>query len=152
MTKPVFKYSKLVFAISAILTIPLLIDICTACHLVPLWIAWLLFTLICGISAVRLWFGFSQKCYKFSWGLIGQLILGGAVLTFFQLSYTNVIETPVSHPVTPAVVDIAPPVIAHDSIPKSAERYPEHKFINDKHNISDKADNNKNHPHKKASN
>ena len=116
MNKPVFKHSKGVYIASALLTIPLLIDICTACHLFSLWIAWLLFTIICGISAVRLWFGFSQKCYKFSWGLIGQLLLGAAVLTFFQLSYTNVIETPVSHPITPAVVDIAPPDLDIDTI------------------------------------
>lgn len=140
MIKPVFKHSKVVYAISAILTIPLLIDICTACHLIPLWIAWILFTLICGISAVRLWFGFSQKCYKFSFGLIGQLLLGGAVLTFFQLSYTNVIETPVSHPITPAVVDIAPPIISHDSIPKTAERYPDHRTDVDNSKVMDKVE------------
>lgn len=122
MNKPVFKYSKAVFTASAILTIPLLIDICTACHLFSLWIAWLLFILICLLSAVRIWKGFSQKCYKFTWGLIGQLVLGAAVLTFFQLSYTNVIETPVSHPVTPAVVDIAPPIITHDSLSKDKEK------------------------------
>ncbi|MCH5232988.1 MAG: hypothetical protein J1E78_05045 [Muribaculaceae bacterium] len=119
MNRPVYKHSKVLYTISAILTIPLLIDICTACHLFSLWIAWLLFTIICGISAVRLWFGFSQKCYKFAWGLIAQLLLGAGVLTFFQLSYTNVIETPVSHPITPAVVNIAPPVIEHDTVPKT---------------------------------
>lgn len=117
MNKPVYKYSKAAYTISAILSIPLLIDICTACHLFSLWIAWLLFTLICVVSAIRLWFAFSQKCYKFAWGLIAQLCLGAGVLIFFQLSYTNVIETPVSHPVTPAVVNIAPPIINHDSLP-----------------------------------
>ena len=116
MNKPTFKHSKTLYIISAVLTLPLLIEICTACHLFSLWIAWLLFTAICGISFVRLWYGFAQKCYKFAWGLIGQLLLGGAVLTFFQLSYTNVIETPVSHPVTPAVVDISLPIISGDSI------------------------------------
>ena len=115
MTKPVFKHSKLLYSISAILTIPLLIDICTACHLFSLWIAWFLLFLIAGISAVRLWFAFTQKCYKFAWGLIGQLMLGAGVLIFFQLSINNVIETPVSHPVTPDVVDIAPPVILPDT-------------------------------------
>lgn len=115
MTKPTFKYANVLYVISAILSIPLLIDICTACHLFSLWLAWLLFIIICGISIARLWFGFAQKCYKFAFGLIGQLLLGAAVLTFFQLSYTNVIETPVSHPVTPAVVDLAPPVIDLDS-------------------------------------
>lgn len=115
MTKPAFKHSKLLYSISAILTIPLLIDICTACHLFSLWIAWFLLFLIAGISAVRLWFAFTQKCYKFAWGLIGQLMLGAGVLIFFQLSINNVIETPVSHPVTPDVVDIAPPVILPDT-------------------------------------
>ena len=121
MKKPSFKHSKLLYGISAILTIPLLIDICTACHLFPLWLAWCLLTLIGVICCIRLWFAFSQHCYKFAWGLIGQLLLGGAVLTFFQLSYTNVIETPVSHPVTPAVVDIAPPeIVGIDSVSKSS--------------------------------
>lgn len=116
MKKPEFSHYKLLYALSAILTVPLLIDICTACHLFSLWIAWLLFTLIVIISLIRLFFAFKQKCFKFAFGLLGQLILGGAVLTFFQLSYTNVIETPVSHPVTPAVVNIAPPIIVHDTI------------------------------------
>lgn len=119
MNKPVFKYSKVWYVVSAILTIPLLIDICTACHLFSLWIAWLLFFIICLISFVRLWFGFRQHLYKFSWGLIGQLLLGAGVLIFFQLSYNRVIETPVSDPVTPAVVDITDPFLSLDSAHKS---------------------------------
>lgn len=138
MKTPVFKHSKLVYAISAILTIPLLIDICTACHLFPLWLAWFLFTLVFIVSCLRLWFAFSQHCYKFAWGLIGQLFLGGAVLTFFQLSYTDVIETPVSHPVTPAVVNIAPPVIEGlDSVAKKSpemdHRIPSKHHSEEKH-------------------
>lgn len=123
MKKPVFSHDKLLYTLSAVLTVPLLIDMCTACHLFSLWIAWLIFTLIGAISLIRLFFAFRQKCFKFAFGLLGQLILGGLILTFFQLSYTNVIETPVSHPVTPAVVDIAPPVLIHDSVkstPKTA--------------------------------
>ena len=115
MKKPEFKHAKLLYALSAILCVPLLIDICTACHLFSLWIAWLLFTLIGAISLIRLFFAFRQKCYSFAYGLLGQLAAGAIVLTFFQLSYTNVIETPVSHPVTPALVNIAPPVLVHDS-------------------------------------
>lgn len=122
MNKPVFKYSKAWFAASAVLTIPLLIDICTACHLFSLWIAWLLFFLICIVSFVRLWFAFKQKCYKFAWGLIGQLLLGAGVLIFFQLSYNKVIETPVSDPITPAVVDIVNPFEAIDSTHKAADK------------------------------
>lgn len=120
--KPVFKFSVLCYAISAVLTIPLLIDICTACHLFSLWIAWLLFFLICMVSAVRLWFAFRQHCYKFAWGLIGQILLGAAVLIFFQLSYNKVIETPVSHPVTPAVVDISDPFVQKDSTHKNDDK------------------------------
>lgn len=116
MKKPVFRHSQLTYTLSAILTIPLLIDFCTACHLFPLWLAWSLFTLIGIISCVRLWFAFSQKCYKFAWGLIGQVVLGAVVLTFFQLSYTHIIQTPVSNPETPAILDIAPPIPALDSI------------------------------------
>lgn len=122
MNKPVFKYSKLWYALSAILTIPLLIDICTACHLFSLWIAWLLLILIGIISLVRLWFGFRQRCYKFSWGLIGQLALGAGVLIFFQLSYNKVINTPLSHPVTPAVVNINDPFLSSDSVHKSSSK------------------------------
>lgn len=127
MTKPVFKYSKIWFVASAILTIPLLIDMCTACHLFSLWIAWLLFFLICIISIVRLWFAFKQHLYKFAWGLIGQLLLGAAVLIFFQLSYNRVIETPVSNPITPAVVNINDPFKNLDSTHKSQPK----KEVND---------------------
>ena len=138
MKKPVYKYSQGVYAASAILSIPLLIDICTACHLFSLWIAWLLFTLICGLSAVRLWFGFSQKCYKFACGLIGQLFLGAAVLTFFQLSYTNVIETPVSHPITPAVVNIAPPLLDLDTTHHVVSPHSKHSDTSHQKNIDNK--------------
>lgn len=119
MEKPVFKYSKIWYAASAVLTIPLLIDMCTACHFFPLWIAWLLLILIGLISVVRLWYAFRQHLYKFAWGLIGQLLLGAAVLVFFQLSYNRVIMTPVSHPLTPAVVNISDPFQPNDSIHKS---------------------------------
>lgn len=122
MNKPVFRYSKFCYILSAILTIPLLIDICTACHLFSLWLAWLLFFLICIISAFRLWFAFRQKLYKFSWGLISQILLGAAVLIFFQLSYNKVIETPVSHPVVPAVVDIQDPFLELDSTRKEDKK------------------------------
>ena len=125
MKKPEFAHSKLLYFLSAVLTVPLLIDICTACHFFSLWIAWLLFTLIGAISIIRLIFAFKQGCFKFAFGLLGQLALGGAVLTFFQLSYNNVIETPVSHPVTPAVVNIAPPILVHDSVKPSTETKPE---------------------------
>lgn len=122
MKKPQFKHSMVWYSISAILTIPLLIDMCTACHLFSLWIAWVLFILIGAISIVRLWFGFRQQCYKFCWGLIGQLMLGAGVLVFFQLSYNKVIETPVSHPVTPAVVNITDPFLQLDSTHKDSTK------------------------------
>ena len=140
MNKPTFKYAKLCYVLSAILTIPLLIDICTACHLFSLWIAWLLLILIFLISCIRLWFGFRQHLYKFSWGLIGQIALGAAVLIFFQLSYNRVIETPVSNPITPAVVDISDPFKALDSVHKPSNKntpvhQPEQKHVkNIKHN------------------
>lgn len=127
MNKPVFKYSKLCYAISAVLTIPLLIDICTACHLFPLWIAWILLILIGAVSFIRLWFAFRQHLYKFSWGLIGQLFLGAGVLVFFQLSYNRVIETPVSNPVTPVVVNITDPFLQKDSIHKNQHNTEKHK-------------------------
>lgn len=133
MTKPQFKYAKACYALSAILTIPLLIDICTACHLFSLWIAWLLLFLICIISTIRLWFAFSQGLYKFAWGLIAQILLGAGVLIFFQLSYNRVINTPVSNPVTPAVVDIADPILELDSARKeNAKLHPSKKENNQK--------------------
>ena len=128
MKKPVFKYSKVAYCISAVLTVPLLIDICTACNLFSFWIAWILLILIGIVSIVRLVFAFRQHCYKFAYGLIGQLLLGVAILMFFQLSFNNVIETPVSHPVAPAVVDIAPPVLSPDSLANTnAHKEAEHK-------------------------
>lgn len=133
MTKPQFKYAKACYALSAILTIPLLIDICTACHLFSLWIAWLLLFLICIISTIRLWFAFSQGLYKFAWGLIAQILLGAGVLIFFQLSYNRVINTPVSNPVTPAVVDIVDPILELDSARKeNAKLHPSKKENNQK--------------------
>lgn len=125
MTKPVFKYSNLLYMLSAILTIPLLIDMCTACRLFSLWIAWLLLILIGIISIIRLWHAFAQKLYKFAWGLIGQLLLGAGVLIFFQLSINRVIETPVSHPLTPAVVNITDPFAELDSAHKMQKKTPD---------------------------
>ena len=142
MTKPVFKYSKVAYAASAVLTIPLLIDICTACHLFSLWIAWLLFILIGAISIVRLWFGFRQKCYRFSWGLISELLLGAGVLVFFQLSYNRVINTPVSNPITPAVVDIQDPFLELDSTRKAdSKKIVEPKVHKEQKNSTDRKDN-----------
>lgn len=54
--------------------------------------------------------------------MIGQLLLGAALLLFFQLSYNRVIETPVSNPVTPAVVNIVDPIEKLDSGHKSNEK------------------------------
>lgn len=109
MKKPNFTHSKTLFTISWILTVPLLINICTGCNLFSFWISWLLFLLIAIISLIRLIYGFRQKCYKFSFGLIGQLLLGAIVLGFFQLSFQHIITSPVSDPVTPTVLEIAPP-------------------------------------------
>ena len=127
MNKPVFKYSKVWYAASAVLSIPLLIDMCTACHLFPLWIAWILLILIGAISIVRLWFAFKQHLYKFAWGLIGQLLLGCGVLIFFQLSYNDVIKTPVSNPLTPAVVNISDPFQNIDSVHNNQKGKIKHK-------------------------
>ncbi|MBD5357012.1 MAG: hypothetical protein HDR88_08435 [Bacteroides sp.] len=111
MKKPVFKHCNTIFTISWILTIPLLINICTGCNLFSFWVSWLLFYLILIISIIRIVYGFKQHCYKFSWGLIAQLALGAVVLAFFQLSFNHVIKTPVSDPVTPTEFTIEPPKI-----------------------------------------
>ena len=115
MKKPVFNHCNTVYTISWILTIPLLINICTGCNLFSFWLSWLLLFLVAVISVIRLVHGFRQGCYKFCWGLIAQLALGAIVLAFFQLSFNKVIETPVSDPVTPAALKIAPPKIITDS-------------------------------------
>lgn len=118
MTKPVYKHCNTIYTISWILTVPILIDICTACTLFSFWIVWLLFFLVLILSIIRLWHGFAQKCYKFSWVLIAQLLLGAAILCFFQLSFNNIIHTPLSHSVTPDIVEIADPVLVADSTEK----------------------------------
>ncbi len=123
MKKPVFNHCNTVFTISWILTIPLLINICTGCNLFSFWLSWLLFFLILVISIIRLVHGFKQHCYKFSWGLIAQLLLGAAILIFFQLSFNHVIKTPVSDPVTPTELTIEPPKIIEpiDSLTKETK-------------------------------
>lgn len=109
MKKPNFTHSNTLFTISWILTVPLLIDICTGCNLFSFWLSWLLLFMITIISIVRLIYGFKQKCYKFCFGLIAQLLLGAVVLGFFQLSFNHIIKSPVSDPVTPTVLEITPP-------------------------------------------
>lgn len=115
MKKPVFNHSNTLYTISWILTVPILIDISTACTLFSFWIVWLLFTLVFILSSIRIWHGFAQRCFKFSWSLISQLLLGAAILAFFQLSFNNIIHSPFSHSVTPDVVEVANPVLVVDS-------------------------------------
>lgn len=115
MKKPVFSYSNSLFTLSWLLTVPILIDISTACTLFSFWIVWLLYALVLIISIIRLWHGFAQKCYKFCFSLFGQLALGAIILVFFQLSFNNVIHTPFSKARTPDIVDIANPVLVADS-------------------------------------
>ena len=115
MKKPVFNYSNALYTASWILTVPILIDICTACTLFSVWLVWILFAIVVIISLIRLVHGFAQKCYKFSWGLIAQLLAGAIILAFFQLSFNHVIETPVSNSVTPDVLEIANPIQLNDS-------------------------------------
>ncbi len=115
MKKPVFNYSNALYTASWILTVPILIDICTACTLFSMWIVWVLFFIVLLISIIRLFHAFAQKCYKFAGGLIAQLVIGACILTFFQLSFNHVIETPVSNAIAPDVVEIANPVEVADS-------------------------------------
>lgn len=122
MNKPVFKHCNTVYTISWILTVPILLDICTACTLFSFWLVWLLFGIVFVLSVIRIFHGFAQKCYKFSWGLIAQLLLGGAILTFFQLSFNHVIDTPLSNSVTPDIIEIAKPDIIDDSIPSAGHK------------------------------
>lgn len=130
MKKPVFSYSYGLFTISWLLTVPILIDISTACTLFSFWIVWLLYALVLIISIIRLWHGFAQKCYKFCFSLLGQLALGAIILGFFQLSFNNVIHTPFSKAKTPDIVDIANPVLVADSAKnKNQDKIIEHNTI-----------------------
>lgn len=115
MKKPVFNHSSIVFTISWILTLPILIDICTGCTLFSFWIVWLFYLAVLIISIIRLAHGFRQKCYKFCWGLIAQLLLGAGILLFFQLSFNDVIQTAVSHPVMSYTLDVKDPIAENDS-------------------------------------
>lgn len=121
MKKPVFSYCNTLFTISWILTVPILIDISTACTLFSFWLVWLLYFLVLIISIIRLWHGFAQKCYKFCFSLFGQLALGAIILGFFQLSFNNIIHTPFSKARTPDIVDIANPVLVVDSAKNKTE-------------------------------
>lgn len=115
MKKPQFEHCNTIYTVAWILTIPILIDICTCCTLYSFWIVWLLFLIVSVLSLIRVWHGFLQKCYKFSWGLMAQLALGFAILGFFQLSFNHTIDTPLSHAVSSDIVEIANPVLDHDS-------------------------------------
>ncbi len=116
MKKPVFPHANTIYTISWILIVPVLIDISTACTLFSFWLVWLLFFLVLFLSLIRLWHGFAQKCYKFCGSLLAQLMLVAAILGFFQLSFNNVIHTPLSHSVAPDIVEIADPVLVADSM------------------------------------
>lgn len=115
MNKPVFNHSNFVYTVSWILTLPILIDICTGCTLFSFWIVWLFYAGVLLLSIIRLVHGFRQKCYKFCWGLIAQLAIGAGILAFFQLSFNDIIQTPVSHAIAPDVVDIENPILPNDS-------------------------------------
>lgn len=115
MKKPVFNHCNTAFTISWILTLPILIDICTACTLFSFWLVWVFFFTVLAISVIRLVHGFRQKCYKFCWALIAQLLAGAAILLFFQLSFNDVIKTPVSNPVASDDVSITNPINIVDS-------------------------------------
>lgn len=111
MKKPVFHHSNTVYTLAWIFALPILIDICTGCTLISFWIVWMCFAVVLVLSIIRIIHGFRQKCYKFSWGLIAQLVLGAAILLFFQLSFNNVIHTAVSNPIAPPDVRVANPIL-----------------------------------------
>lgn len=130
MKTPVFHHSNTVYTVCWILTLPILIDICTGCTLFSFWLVWFFYALVLILCIIRLIHGFSQKCYKFCWGLIGQLLLGAAILLFFQLSFNDVIHTPVSHPKSPVDLKIENPVIEEDSIKHSVKKLPADSTLN----------------------
>ncbi len=133
MNKPQFNHSNTIYTISWILTVPILIEISTACTLFSMWIAWVLFFLVALLSLIRIWHGFAQKCYKFSISLFSQLVLGFIVLGFFQLSFNNVFHTPFSHSLKPDIVEVANPVLVVDSTKnKPADPEKNHSEIKEK--------------------
>lgn len=124
MKKPVFHHSEAAYTVSWILALPVLIDICTACTLFSFWLIWILYFLVVIVSVIRLVHGFRQKCYGFCLSILSVLTIGAAVLLFFQLSFNNVIQTPVSHPLSPADLSIENPVILADSAKLDGEYCP----------------------------
>lgn len=141
MKKPQFPHCNTLYTIGWILTIPILIEISTCCTLFSIWIAWLLLFIVTIISGIRVFQGFRQKCYKFSWGLLAQVALGFVILAFFQLSFNHTIQTPMSHPVTGDVVEVSEPIILpHDSTPHNIEVKPvdtikDNKSVKDNHKV-----------------
>lgn len=114
MKKPVFHYSDTLYTISWILTLPILLDICTACTLFSFWLVVLLYFIVLGINIVRIGHGVAQKCWKFCLTLFFELLAGAIILAFFQLSFKGIINTPFSHAKAPDVVQISNP--ANDTV------------------------------------
>lgn len=109
MKKPVFHYSNTLYTISWILTLPILLDICTACTLLSFWLVVLLYFIVLGLNLIRIWHGIAQKCWKFCISLFLQLLAGALILAFFQLSFKGIINTPFSHSDAPDIVEIENP-------------------------------------------
>lgn len=109
MKKPVFHYSNTLYTISWILTLPILLDICTACTLFSFWLVGLLYFIVLGLNIIRIWHGLAQKCWKFCISLFLQLLAGALILAFFQLSFKGIINTPFTHSDAPDIVEIANP-------------------------------------------
>ncbi len=109
MKKPVFHHSNTLYTLSWILTVPILLDISTACTLLSFWLVGLLYFIVLAISLVRIGHGIAQKCWKFCLSLGAQLLAGALILAFFQLSFKGIINTPFSHSKAPDIVEIANP-------------------------------------------
>lgn len=129
MNKPEFKHSNTIYTISWILTVPILIEISTACTLFSMWIAWFLYFIVLFLSIIRIFHGFAQKCFKFCLSLMAQLLLGAIVLGFFQLSFDNIIHTPLSHSKEPDVVEVVNPMLEVDSVKSKSEKSEIHKSL-----------------------
>lgn len=113
MKKPQFRHSDALYTATWLLAIPILVEICTACTLYSMWIAWVLLFFVAVLVIWRMVFALKQKCWAFAGSLFGQLALAVAILIFFQLSFNNVIQTPLSHPVSTDVVEVSNPIQQH---------------------------------------
>lgn len=124
MKRPQSRFDYPLYTATWIIALPILVEICTGCTLFSLWIAWVLMAVVTILVVWRGTIAARQKCWSFVASLASQWLVGVGILVFFQLSFNNVIETPVSHPVSEDVVDVANPIQHADSVVQIGQSCP----------------------------